>query len=135
MIIEHPPQTSLPLIACQQTYWILFMEQTQNDLHIFKQRGWIKDGKLWGHKSYMQAILCLIHEQEWLKFADKETFPWAINGRKVWGGYEMQRNKTFAQDATSPKPQINIVRPLPDYTESMYGIQEKTEPVYNIRSS
>ena len=111
------------------------MEQTQNDLHIFKQRGWIKDGKLWGHKSYMQAILCLIHKQEWLKFADQETFPWAINGRKVWGGYEMQRNKTFAQEATSPKPQINIVRPLPDYTESMYGIQEKTEPVYNIRSS
>ena len=47
----------------------------------------------------------------------------------------MQRNKTFAQEATSPKPQINIVRPLPDYTESMYGIQEKTERVYNIRSS
>ena len=29
----------------------------------------------------------------------------------------------------------NIVRPLPDYTESMYGMQEKTEQVYNMRSS
>ena len=28
-------------------------------------------------------------------------------------------------------PSTNIVRPLPDYTESMYGIQEKTERVYN----
>ena len=52
-------------------------------------------------------------------------------------GEDMQRDeiKRLHRRLLPPNHKINIVRPLPDYTESMYGIQEKTERVYNMRSS
>ena len=52
-------------------------------------------------------------------------------------GGDMQRDeiKRLHRRLLPPNHKINIVRPLPDYTESMYRIQVKTERVYNMRSS
>ena len=50
-------------------------------------------------------------------------------------GEDMQRDEIKRLHRRLLPQTTNIVRPLPDYTKSMYGIQEKTEQVYNIRSS